>query len=70
MPIGNINALMRRRIVDFGLAVNRGLVFAKVGAILLGVFQAANRLVTTFLRFDDENRTMLLSTILAVAERR
>lgn len=60
-------ALMRRRIFDFGLAVNRGLVFAIVGAILLGVFQVANRLVTAFLHFDDENKTMLLSAILAVA---
>jgi len=60
-------ALMRRRIFDFGLAVNKTLVFAIVGAILLGIFQVANRLVTTFLHFDDENKTILLSAILAVA---
>jgi hypothetical protein len=60
-------ALMQRRIFDFGLAVNRTLVFAIVGAIMLGVFQVANRLVTTFLHFDDENKATLLSAILAVA---
>ncbi|MEO8487157.1 MAG: DMT family transporter [Betaproteobacteria bacterium] len=65
--LGFAYALMRRRIFDFGLAVNRTLVFAIVGAILLGVFQVANRLATTFLHFDDENKTILLSGILAVA---
>lgn len=65
--LGFTYALLRRRIFDFGLAVNRTLVFAIVGAILLGVFQVANRFVSAFLHFDDENRTMLLSAILAVA---
>jgi len=65
--LGFAYALMRRRIFDFGLAVNRTLVFAIVGAILLGVFQAANRLVTTFLHFDDENKALLLTAILAIA---
>lgn len=65
--LGFTYALLHRRIFDFGLAVNRTLVFAIVGAILLGVFQVANRLVSAFLHFDDENKTMLLSAILAVA---
>ncbi|MEP7060924.1 MAG: hypothetical protein ABI881_00870 [Betaproteobacteria bacterium] len=64
---GFFYAVMRRRIFDFGLAVNRTLVFAIVGAILLGVFQVANRVVSSFLHFDDENKTILLSAILAVA---
>lgn len=65
--LGFAYALMRRRIFDFGLAVNRTLVFAIVGAILLGIFQVANRLVSTFLHFEDESKTILLSAILAVA---
>ena len=65
--LGFAYALMRARIFDFGLAVNRTLVFAIVGAVLLGVFQAANRLVSTFLHFDDENKTILLTAILAIA---
>jgi hypothetical protein len=51
-----VYAVMRHRIFDFGLAVNRTLVFAIVGAILLAAFQAANRFVTVFLHFDDGSR--------------
>jgi uncharacterized membrane protein len=62
-----VYAVMRHRIFDFGLAVNRTLVFAIVGAILLAAFQAANRFVTVFLHFDDELKTLLLTAILAAA---
>jgi hypothetical protein len=62
-----VYAVMRHRIFDFGLAVNRTLVFAIVGAILLASFQAANRFVTVFLHFDDELKTLLLTAILAAA---
>src|SRR4029079_6836837 len=40
--VGLTYAVLRRRIFDFGLAVNRTLVYAIVGAILLGVFQIAH----------------------------
>jgi len=62
-----VYAVMRHRILDFGLAVNRTLVFAIVGAILLAAFQVANRFVSVFLHFDDELKTLLLSAILAAA---
>ena len=62
-----VYAVMRHRIFDFGLAVNRTLVFTIVGAILLAAFQAANRFVTVFLHFDDELKTLLLTAILAAA---
>jgi len=62
-----VYAVMRHRIFDFGLAVNRTLVFAIVGAILLAAFQVANRFVSVFLHFDDELKTLLLSAILAAA---
>ena len=65
--IGLVYAVLRRRIFDFGLAVNRTLVFGIVGAILLGVFQIAHGIVSQFLHFDDKNKTILLSAILAVA---
>jgi hypothetical protein len=64
---GLVYAVLRRRIFDFGLAVNRTLVFGIVGAILLGVFQIAHGIVSGFLHFDDKNKTILLSAILAVA---
>ena len=62
-----VYAILRRRIFDFGLAVNRTLVFGIVGAILLGVFQIAHGIVSEFLHFDDKNKTILLSAVLAVA---
>ena len=62
-----VYAVMRHRILDFGLAVNRTLVFAIVGAILIAAFQAANRFATVYLHFDDEIKTLLLSAILAAA---
>ena len=65
--VGFVYAILRRRIFDFGLAVNRTLVFGIVGAILLGVFQIAHGIVSEFLHFDDKNRTVLLSAVLAVA---
>ena len=65
--VGLVYAILRRRIFDFGLAVNRTLVFAIVGAILLGVFQIAHGIVSQFLHFDDKNKTILLSAVLAVA---
>jgi hypothetical protein len=64
---GFVYAVLRRRIFDFGLAVNRTLVFGIVGAILLGVFQVAHGIVSEFLHFDDKNKTILLSAVLAVA---
>ncbi len=64
---GLVYAVLRRRIFDFGLAVNRTLVYGIVGAILLGVFQVAHGVVSQFLHFDDKNKTILLSAILAVA---
>ena len=64
--IGLAYAILRRRIFDFGLAVNRTLVFGIVGAILLGAFQIANGMVSQFPYFDDKYKTILLSAILAV----
>lgn len=65
--IGLTYAVLRRRIFDFGLAVNRALVYGIVSAILLGVFQIAHGIVSQFLHFDDKNKAILLSAILAVA---
>src|SRR5262249_16774028 len=65
--IGLVYAVLRRRIFDFGFAVNRTLVFGIVGAILLGVFQIAHGIVGEFLHFDDKNKAIVLSAILAVS---
>jgi len=64
---GLVYAILRHRIFDFGVAVNRTLIFATIGAILLGVFQIAHAIVSEFLHFDDKNKTILLSAILAGA---
>lgn len=65
--IGFIYAVFRHRILDFGLAVNRALIFAIVGAILFGAIQLAHAVAAEFLRVDDRNKAVLLSAILALA---
>jgi hypothetical protein len=65
--IGFIYAVFRHRIFDFGLAVNRALIFAIVGAILFGAIQLAHAVASEFLRVDDRNKAVLLSAILALA---
>ena len=65
--LGLAYAIVRRRIFDFGLAVNRTLVIAIVGAILLGIFQVAHALVGRYLQFDDRNQALALSAVLAIA---
>lgn len=64
--IGFVYAVLRRRIFDFGLAVNRTIVYAIVGAILLGVFQLAHAIIGEYLHFEDRGKTILLSAVLAV----
>jgi hypothetical protein len=65
--LGLAYAIVRKRIFDFGLAVNRTLVIAIVGAILLGIFQVAHALVGRYLQFDDRNQALVLSAVLAIA---
>lgn len=62
-----IYAVFRHRIFDFGLAVNRALIFAIVGAILFGAIQLAHAVASEFLHVDDRNKAVLLSAILALA---
>ena len=50
MYVGLSYAILRHRVLDMGLAVNRSLVFAVVGAVLLGTFQV---LTARLLHFDD-----------------
>jgi hypothetical protein len=61
-----IYAVFRHRIFDFGLAVNRALIFAIVGAILFGAIQLAHAVASEFLHVDDRNKAVLLSAILAL----
>lgn len=63
---GFVYAVLRRRIFDFGFAVNRTIVFAIVGAILLGLFQVAHAVVGEYLHFEDRGKTIVLSAVLAV----
>lgn len=63
--IGLTYAILRHRVLDMGLALNRSLVFTLVGAVLLGSFQFLNVLAGRLLHFDDPAKAGLLSAILA-----
>ena len=58
-------AILRHRVLDMGLALNRSLVFAVIGAVLLGSFQFLNVLTGRLLHFDDPAKAGLLSAVLA-----
>jgi hypothetical protein len=58
-------AILRHRVLDMGLALNRSLVFTVVGAVLLGSFQFLHVLADKLLHFDDPARAGLLSAVLA-----
>jgi hypothetical protein len=53
-------------VLDMGLALNRSLVFAVVGAVLLGTFQLLQVVTARLLHFDDPAKAGLLSGVLAV----
>jgi hypothetical protein len=63
--IGLTYAILRHRVLDMGLALNRSLVFAVVGAVLLGSFQFLQVVTGRLLHFDDPARAGLLSAVLA-----
>ena len=65
MYVGLSYAILRHRVLDMGLAVNRSLVFAVVGAVLLGTFQLLQVVTARLLHFDDPARAGLLSGVLA-----
>ena len=65
MYVGLAYAVLRHRVLDFGLAINRSLVFALVGAVLLGSFQVLQFIVGRFLHFEDPTKAGLLSAVLA-----
>lgn len=58
-------AILRHRVLDMRLALNRSLVFAVVGAVLLGSFHFLNVLTGRLLHFDDPAKAGLLSAVLA-----
>jgi hypothetical protein len=66
MYVGLSYAILRHRVLDVGLAVNRSLVFAVVGAVLLGTFQFLQVVTARLLHFDDPAKAGLLSGMLAV----
>jgi len=63
--VGLTYAILRHRVLDMGLALNRSLVFTVVGAVLLGSFQFLNVLIGRLLHFDDPAKAGLLSAVLA-----
>jgi hypothetical protein len=66
MYVGLSYAILRHRVLDMGLAVNRSLVVAVVGALLLGTFQFLQVVTSRVLHFDDPAKAGLLSGVLAV----
>jgi len=66
MYVGLSYAILRHRVLDMGLAVNRSLVFAVVGAVLLGTFHLLQVVTARLLHFDDPAKAGLLSGVLAV----
>jgi hypothetical protein len=66
MYVGLSYAILRHRVLDMGLALNRSLVFAVVGAVLLGTFQFLQVVTARLLHFDDPARAGLLTGVLAV----
>ena len=66
MYLGLSYAILRHRVLDMGLALNRSLVFAVVGAVLLGSFQLLQVVTARLLHFDDPAKAWLLSGVLAV----
>jgi hypothetical protein len=66
MYVGLSYAILRHRVLDMSLALNRSLVFAVVGAVLLGTFQLLQVLTARLLHFDDPAKAGLLSGVLAV----
>jgi hypothetical protein len=63
--VGLTYAILRHRVLDMGLALNRSLVFAVIGAVLLGSFHFLNVLAGRLLHFDDPAKAGLLSALLA-----
>jgi len=63
--VGLTYAILRHRVLDMGLALNRSLVFTVVGAVLLGSFHFLNVLIGRLLHFDDPAKAGLLSAVLA-----
>jgi hypothetical protein len=66
MYVGLSYAILRHRVLDMGLAVNRSLVFAVVGAVLLGTFHLLQVVTARLLHFNDPAKAGLLSGVLAV----
>jgi len=63
--IGLTYAILRHRVLDMGLALNRSLVFTVVGAVLLGSFQFLQVVAGRLLHFDDPAKAGLLGAVLA-----
>ena len=66
MYVGLSYAILRHRVLDMGLALNRSLVFAVVGAVLLGTFHLLQVVTARLLHFDDPAKAGLVSGLLAV----
>jgi hypothetical protein len=56
--VGFLCAIFRHRIFDFGLAVDRALIFAIVGAILFAAIQLAHSLAGALLHFDERDKAV------------
>jgi hypothetical protein len=59
--VGLTYAILRHRVLDMGLALNRSPVFTVVGTVLLGSFQFLQVVTGRLLHFDDPAKAGLVS---------
>lgn len=59
-------AVLRHRILDFGFAVNRALVYAATSVVLAGLFIACSQLVNGLIRFDARAASPVMDMAIAL----
>ncbi|HTX59169.1 MAG TPA: hypothetical protein VMH02_05775 [Verrucomicrobiae bacterium] len=66
-PIGLTYALLNRRLLDIGFAINRAVVFSAVSIIVVGIFVLAEWLLTEWFSSPSRTANVLISAALALA---
>lgn len=67
MPVGMAYALLNRRVLDVGFALNRAVVFSGVSIIVVGVFVLVEWLVSDWMQTTSHSTNLLFSGGLALA---
>lgn len=67
LPLGLLYATLRHRLLDFGFAVNRGLVFGVVSSALLLCFFGLEKLSEHFIHLQSHSQNAMLDGAIAVS---